>query len=108
MAKIIKAEENLIEFDNGVRITASHCQVCCGDNYADCEQLDDLARGYDFNTSQLVFEAVEYAGFRFGDNPNRMFFVPCYSEQNGYYSCYIDIFLDGELRANFECEECFC
>jgi hypothetical protein len=37
-----------------------------------------------------------------------MFFVPCYSEQNGYYSSDIDIYLNGELYTHFECEECFC
>lgn len=105
MAKIIKTEENLIEFSDGSRITCDHEQDCCEWNYADCDQLDDLARGYDFNTAKLTFEAVDGSGFRFGDRPERMFFVPCYSEQNGYYSSDIDVYLNGELETHLECEE---
>ena len=108
MAKIIKLEEDLIEFDDGTRITADHCQNCCECNYADCEQLDHLARHYNFNTKKLRFVAVEGQGFRFGDNPLRMFFVPCYSDQNGYYSSDIDIYLNGKAVLNFECEERYC
>jgi len=87
--KIIKVEENYLEFDNGRYIECDHYQDCCEWNYADFEQLDDLARNYDFNPD-LNFEIVEGAGFRFGDS-RRMFFVPCYSIQNGYYTAELDI-----------------
>ena len=107
MAKIIKTEENLIEFADGTKITCDHCPDCCEHNYADCGQIDDLARGYDFNTAELKIEAVDGSGFRFGDNPNRMFFVPCYSSQNGYYSSDLDVYINGEHWVNLECEEDF-
>ena len=107
MAKIRKAEENLIKFDDGTEITCDHCQDCCEWNYADCEQIDDLARAYNFDTKKLQFEAVDGAGFRFGDRPERMFFVPCYSEQNGYYSTNLDVYLNGELQIFLEYEERF-
>lgn len=103
MAKIIKLEENLIEFEDGTRITCDHCQDCCEYNYADCEQLDDLARGYDFDTAKLKIEAVDEAGFRFGDRPERMFFVPCYSSQNGYYSSDIVVSINGEAQTTVDC-----
>ena len=106
--KIVKVNDEAIIFDNGNEITFEHCTDCCEWNYADCEQLDDLARVYDFNTKHLFFEAVEEQGFRFGDNPWRMFFVPCYSSQNGYYSSDIDIYLNGEQKLNFYCKEDFC
>jgi hypothetical protein len=94
-AKIIKAEENLILFSDGTEITANHDSDCCEWNYADCGQLDDIALNTEFDTSNLVFEAIEDAGFRFGNAPNKMFFVPCYSAQNGYYSCNVEILLNG-------------
>lgn len=106
MAKIIRLEDNLIEFSNGTLITCDHSQDCCEWNYADCTNIDDLARNYDFNTSKLTFESVEGCGFRFGDHPQRMFFVACYSEQNGYYSSDIDVYLNGEHQINLECEMC--
>ena len=43
------------------------------------------------------------AGFRFGDN-QAMFFVPCYSEQNGYYSSDVDIYYNGNAVLNVEAE----
>ncbi len=92
--KIISISEDGIFFDNGKHITYDHYQDCCEYNYADFEQLDDLARAYDFD-EDLIFEEVEGCGFRFGDK-RRMFFVPCYSEQNGYYSFDVDIYYNGK------------
>ena len=90
--KILKVTEDAIEFDNGKEITFEHDQECCEINYADFEQLDSLARDVDFS-EPLVFEECDY-GFRFGNPPINMFFVPCYSIQNGYYSSLLDIWYD--------------
>lgn len=92
--KIVKVTEDGIFFDNGKNITYDHDQQCCEYNYADFEQLDDLARDYDFD-EDLMFGEVEDCGFRFGDK-RQMFFVPCYSEQNGYYSSDVDIYYGGK------------
>ena len=92
--KITKVTEDEILFDNGKDISYNHAQECCEHNYADFEQLDDLARDYDFDEN-LMFEEVEGCGFRFGDK-RQMFFVPCYSEQNGYYSSDVDIYYGGK------------
>ena len=77
-----------ILFDNGNYITFWHCPDCCEENYADFSQLDSEASDYDFD-EDLKFEIVPEAGFRFGDK--RMFFIPCYSDQNGYYSDDVEI-----------------
>ena len=92
--RILKITEYVIEFDNGKEITFDHCQDCCEINYADFEQLDSLARDVDFS-EPLVFESCDY-GFRFGNPPINMFFVPCYSIQNGYYSNALDIWYGDE------------
>lgn len=42
--KILKITEYTLEFDNGKDIRYDHEQDCCEVNYADCEQLDSLAR----------------------------------------------------------------
>ena len=88
--KIVEVTPEHIKFDTGFTITYDHDQDCCEDNYADFEQLDDIARSYKFD-EDLVFEAVPESGFRFGDK-RAMFFVPCYSDQNGYYSSEISIY----------------
>ena len=88
-----------ITFSNGYFMYSYHEPDCSECNYADWEQLDDLARGYTFK-GKLLFEPVLDAGFRFGDS-RRMFFVPCYSEQNGYYSWDVDIYIRNRYHDKF-------
>lgn len=92
--RIVEVNEEYIEFSNGKRITYYHDQDCCEHNYADFEQLDDLARNYDFG-DELCFEPIDGSGFSFGD-VRRMFFIPCYSYQNGYYSDSLEVWYDGK------------
>lgn len=102
--KIHKVSEYAIEFDNGREITSEHYPDCCECNYADFQQLvennSDIL-DYDFENN-LIFEKCD-GGFRFGDS-KRMFFVPCYSEQNGYYSTDVDIYYDGHHVLNTDCD----
>ena len=100
--RIREVNEDAIIFDNNNTITFGHNQDCCEWNYADFMRLDDLARDYEF-AEKLIFEAIDEAGFRFGDK-RQMFFVPCYSYQNGYYSCDIDIYYNNVKVLGFDCE----
>lgn len=61
--KIKEVNTNYILFDNGSRITFDHEQDCCETNYADFEQLEDLALEYEFE-NDLIFEVVPENGFR--------------------------------------------
>lgn len=106
MMKIKTIDEYAITFDNGNTITFDHEQDCCEHNYADFQQIDDIARNWKFDEN-LDFESVDCAGFRFGNLPNKMVFVPCYSDQNGYYSSDIDIYYNHELKLHFEAEMLF-
>ena len=96
--KIEKVTEDSILFDNGNTIDFDHRQDCCEHNYADFSQLEDSALSTEFD-EDLVFEAVNEAGFRFG-NEDKMFFVPCYTEQNGYYSDDVDIYYNKQQVLN--------
>ena len=98
--KIAKIDDSAIVFDNGNTITFDHYQDCCEHNYADFEQLDDIARNANFDCN-LDFEAINGSGFKFGNKPNKMYFVPCYSVQNGYYTNAIDIYYNGEQVLGF-------
>ena len=102
--KIKDINEERILFDNGNTITYGHEQDCCECNYADFLQIDDIARNWDFDEN-LDFEAVEDTGFRFGNLPNKMVFVPCYSQQNGYYSSDIEIYYNNSQELYFNAEE---
>ena len=85
-----------ILFEDGSKITFDHEQDCCEYNYADFEQLDDIARNEMFDTKNLKFELTGSYGFSFGNKNGRMFFVPCYSEQNGYYTSDVDIYFNNK------------
>lgn len=104
--KIVSITDEKILFDNGSRITFDHRQDCCEQNYANFEQLDDIARTVEFDPN-LEFQACEGAGFLFGNRPGKMFFVPCYSRQNGYYSTDVAIYYNGELATYLKCQEDF-
>lgn len=100
--RITNVTDDEIEFNDGeYYITWSHDQDCCERTYADFLQLDDLAIGYEFK-GELFFEKV-FGGFRFGDS-RFMFFVPCYSCQNGYYSSDVDIYFCNEHVLTTEAE----
>jgi len=85
--------ENII-FGNGNCIWFDYSEKCCTYNYADFTQLEEMALDYEFDEN-LIFESVEDAGFRFGDK-GMMFFIPCYSDQNGYYSSDVRIYYNRE------------
>lgn len=102
MIKIVHVDGDCIRFSNGDEITFDHAQDCCEYNYADFSHLDNEALTHEFQLP-LQFEAVDCSGFRFGDG-RRMFFVPCYSEQNGYYTTEIEIWYNGDIALKFDCE----
>ncbi len=105
--KIVEITDTEIKFDNGNTITYDHIQDCCEYNYADflylCDESD--VEDYDFEPP-LYFERVEGSGFRFGNLGKRMFFVPCYSEQDGYYSDDVCIYYNGnEVIHDLHCDD---
>jgi len=88
--KIKEVTKDDIVFDNGNVITHDHEQDCCEHNYADFEELQEDAKDYEFD-EDLIFEKVT-GGFRFGSKNTPMFFIPCYSDQNGFYGFDVDIY----------------
>ena len=101
--KIKAISREVILFDNGCKITYDHFQECCEENYADFNQLEDTGIETEDFKEPLTFESVEN-GFRFG-NPGKMYYVPCYSEQNGYYTSDVDIYYNGDLVCSTQAEE---
>ena len=102
--KIKEVNDEKILFDNGNTITFDHEQDWCEYNYAQFDALEELAFEVEFD-EDLTFEAVDGSGFRFGNLPQKMFFIPCYSSQDGYYTDYIDIYYNGENVVGLTCQE---
>lgn len=102
--KISKVTEKAIVFDNGNEITYDHNPDCCEWNYADFSILIPQTINYNYNFNEnLIFKSVEGAGFKFGSE-GHWIFIPCYSEQNGYYSSDIDIYYNDKKVLSFEAE----
>ena len=106
--KIQRVTDEAIIFDNGNTITFDHEQDCCEYNYADFSILNENVVNYNYDFKEnLKFRAVEGMGFKFGSD-GRWIFIPCYSEQNGYYTEEIDIYYNGKRVLNFNAEFVDC
>lgn len=104
--KIVKAEEEVLEFSDGSKLYSKHDLDCCEYNYADFTCLLDTHM-MDMPFMRLTIEPCEY-GFKLNG-----YLVNCYSDQNGYYSstldlCYKYFVEDSEkeitLLKDFECD----
>ena len=102
--RISEVTDLRITFDNGYEITFDHVPDCCEYNYAAFKQIEERALEVEFD-EKLVFEDIDGCGFRFGSEGTEMFFIPCYSDQNGFYSSDLDILYNNKKVLNFECEE---
>lgn len=106
--KIIEINEDNIIFDNEYRLEYYHKQDCCESVYADFEMLKNYnvstktgksinIKDIDFseNLGELI-QGVEEQGFNMVSKIGEKFFVPCYNEQNGYYSDDLELILHKE------------
>lgn len=100
--KIKSWDDERIAFDDGSYISYDHKQDCCEYNWADFSVLDVMLGS---NKDYMEFDSfevttVEECGFLLKLNlsdkrvlrcQEHNIFIPCYSEQNGYYSTDIRI-----------------
>lgn len=103
--KIKEIKEDKIIFDNGYELEYYHEQDCCEHVYADFEILKDYnvstKTGKTINIKEIDFEeslvelidGVKGQGFNMISKIEEKFFVPCYNEQNGYYSSELRLIL---------------
>ena len=104
--KIVEiVEEDKIVFDNGYTLEQYHSQDCCEHVYADFNVLDNYnlstVTGKTINIRDIDFEErienliqpVQNAGFNMVSKIGEKFFIPCYNEQNGYYSSDLELIL---------------
>jgi hypothetical protein len=103
---IKRVTDEAIIFDNNSKITFDHEQDCCEWNYADFSVLtpNTINYDYDFDENKIEFRYVDELGFVFGEE-HHWIFIPCYSEQNGYYTTYIQIFFNDKQVLGFNARE---
>ncbi len=103
--KIISITDKEINFDNGYILQYYHEQDCCENVYADFPVLRNYnvstVTGKSIDIREIDFEenldnliqGIEGQGFNMVSKIEEKFFVPCYNEQNGYYSSNLKLIL---------------
>lgn len=106
--KIEKWNDDYIWFTDGSTISYDHYQECCECNYADFSVLEVFYQDEEFDDFEVI--PVNDCGFllslelpkRDTTNPDytstKKIFIPCYSDQNGYYSSDLTIIIRGPER----------
>lgn len=90
--KVVKSEDNLLEFDNGVAICGIGDKDCCAVNYLDFEQLPVGTEVETATLGELVDKLkMQDDGFAITDINGLPKWVQARSDQNGYYSSMTDV-----------------
>jgi hypothetical protein len=90
--KITNIDNDGLIFDNGATISHYHSQDCCEHVYADWASLKDQSLE-DVEFNDFIIEKVAGSGFRIVAANKNAYFVPCYNEQNGYYSSALELII---------------
>ena len=117
MIKLTKFDDEMIYFSDGSTISYSHYQECCECNYADFSALENYKDLLDWEWDDFTVRPINGTGImltlighnEFGIPIAPGILIPCYSEQNGYYSTDLDILVNRPdskgYELNLECEE---
>lgn len=104
---VTKSEDNLLVFDNGLKVIGDGEEDCCAYNYLDFEQIP-VGTEFDDMTLEEFHAAIRIKddGFSIKDVDGIPKWVQARSQQNGYYSNMTTLVLEqGEKRItskNFE------
>lgn len=92
--KVIKSEENFVEFDNGLIIEGEGDIDCCALNYLDFEQLP-VGTELPTMTGKGFVKNIKLKddGFAVKDTEGTPKWVQARSQQNGYYSNMTTLFV---------------
>lgn len=108
--KITSYKENYIEFSNGGFIECYHYANCCEYNWADFDAAfneSDLNIEFDYFTVKPkecgILITLYHCPHKVLGTYNKKVWVPCYSEQNGYYSFDIDVEYSGAGENQKQC-----
>lgn len=86
--KVIKVNQESIEFDNGILLESFHEQDCCESHYLSFQHttLEDF-EGLEFDlTTESFFERIPGYGISLNPTNGHPIRVPGYGLNNGYYS----------------------
>lgn len=105
--KVVKIDEEFIEFDNGLTLSSDHERECCEGHYLSMEDLtlEDF-EGLEFDLSNdNFFERIEDYGIALKPIIGFPVRIPGYGYNNGYYSSDLILTLsDGRVYDITECQ----
>ncbi len=108
--KVVKINEESLEFDNGVELLSDHYQDCCEHHWLSFEDLsmDDFEELEFDLESDGFFERVEGYGIRLIPVHGHPVSVAGYGSNNGYYSDQLDLVLldNGKIMKRFDITDC--
>lgn len=85
--KVIRSEDNLVIFDNGLEVHGDGEKDCCAYNYLDFEQFPEGTELNDMSIGEFVDAiSIKEDGFSVKDKMGIPKWVQARSSQNGYYS----------------------
>ena len=117
MMKIKSWNDDYIFFTDGSSISYEHLQDCCEYNWADFSVLEIFYKNEEFDDFEII--PVEECGFLlslktknscfyyYNTFSSKKIFIPCYSDQNGYYGSDLTIVVRRpEQETKHICLEC--
>lgn len=120
MFKITTFDDDILIFSNGDKIECLHYADCCERNWADFSVLSGYPEILEQEYADFSIKPVDGVGFilileftnKYNIPKKDTVLIPCYSDQNGYYSDDIDVYItkngkDGGT-INLQCHERFC
>ena len=98
--KVIKSEESLLEFDNGLKVIGDGDHDCCAHNYLDFEQFPVGTEFKDMDIEDFhKAMTIKDDGFAVTDAEGLPKWAQARSSQNGYYSDITTLMLEqGEKK----------
>ena len=106
--KIERINDSGIIFNNGTKLSDYHSQDCCENVYADWEYLKqynvlpstgETISIYDIEFDDSITNNIDYEknmGIKLISKTGDKWFIPCYNEQNGYYSSNLNLIIEFE------------
>ena len=105
--------DQYIKFDNGEELSYYHDQECCEDVYADFKgmqvmgvQPENFVYAYELDFFENVLDSIvpiDGLGFYLVSKQGICILVPCYNDQNGYYSSDLTLCYKGKKMDISEC-----
>jgi hypothetical protein len=110
VTKVIKIDNEFIEFINGIKLLSAHIQTCCESHYLDFEHLDikDF-EGLEFNLSNdAFFKKIKDFGIELIPIHGHSIKIPGYGKNNGWYSdnLFLQLIKGSDIIKEYDITEC--